>query len=103
MDILGALNGVPGLLGTSTFWIPALAGLVLWYALAAGIAHLITGSGRDPIESAVLGSWVGVGIVVLGSVLWAVLMNSNTSLAIALGVFLLVIPVVFTFALNRGS
>lgn len=103
MDFSSVMNGIPPLLSVWKFWTPALAGLVLWYAVAVGIAHLSVGSGREPVESAVLGAWISVFMVVIGAILWSIFLQSSASLAVALGVFLLVIPIVLTLVLNRSS
>jgi hypothetical protein len=103
MDLGNVFGGIPPLLSAWTFWTPALAGLLLWYGVAVGVAHLGMGSGRDAVDAAVLGAWVSIFIVIVGAILWSIFLQSSVSLAVALGVFLFVIPAVLTLVLNRSS
>lgn len=103
MDFSSVFAGIPPLLGAWSFWTPALAGLFLWYGIAVAIAHIGVGSGREPVESAVMGAWASIFIVIVGAVIWSILLRSSLSLAVALGVFLLIVPAGLTLALNRGA
>ncbi len=103
MDLSSVFGGIPPLLSAWTFWAPALAGLVLWYGVAVGVAHLSMGLGREAVDAAVLGAWVSIFVLIVGAILWSVFLQASWSLAIALGIFLFVIPAVLTLVLSQSG
>lgn len=96
-------GGIQPLLTDTWFYLRVLGGVVLWYLLAWAIANIAFGSGRGPVEAAVLGAWAGVAIATALAVLLALYVWSSAPLAVALGLLVFVVPLVLTLALTRSA
>jgi hypothetical protein len=97
------LNNVLAVFRDGMFYVRMLGGVVLWYLLALGLAHLLFGSGQEAVRSAILGSWLSILLVTVAAVLLSLYLWSSTPLAIALGLMCFVVPVAVTLLLSRAG
>jgi hypothetical protein len=96
-------NQVLSVFQDTGFYLRMLGGLLLWYILAVGLAHLLFGSGQEAVRATVLGSWLSIVLVTVAAVLASLYLWSSAPLAIALGLMCFIVPVAITLLLSRNA
>ena len=99
MDLL---NSVLGLFSDSLFYARLAVGLLLWYLVAVAFAHLFFGRGSMEVtDAAVTGAFFAMGLVAIAAALLGFYVWGSVTLAVGLGVTMLVLPFVLTLGLRQ--
>lgn len=96
------MNSVAGLFSDGVFYARIAAGLVIWYLLAVGLAHLFFGRGNlEATDAAMQGAFFALGVVVVAAALLGFYVWGSVALAVGLGLMLLVLPLLLTLGLRQ--
>jgi hypothetical protein len=102
-------QGIEPLLSNITFYIACLIAVFLWYGIAVAATHIYFGNGGEAIESAARGAWTSVAATTVLAALAGYFVFPSTfnapanSVALAIGFCVLIVTLLFTFVLTRGS
>lgn len=84
------------------FYVRVMVGVLIWYLLTIALSHLVFDrGGREGIDAIMLASWLAVLLVMISGALLGYFIWSSLALAVSLGVFLFVLPVLLILLLGR--
>jgi|GEM_PF-6261382 len=84
------------------FYARVISGVLIWYVVSVALSHFVFDrGGREGVEATILACWVSLFLVLVTGVLLGLYVWSSLALAVSLGVFLFVLPVLLTLLLGR--